>query len=98
MPDTEDVQRYADAIMALTKEDQDIGQVPRDICSRDELDDGVDAGDHCRLARMPSGTPRRDWPAGRCPRRSRASLPVGGWLQSPKVSGAGAKRPWQGHG
>ncbi len=50
MTDTEDVQHYADAVMALIKEDRDIGQVPRDICSWHELDDGVDAGDHYRLA------------------------------------------------
>ena len=43
MTDTEDVQRYADAIMAMIKQDQDTGQVPRDVCSWDELDDTVDA-------------------------------------------------------
>jgi hypothetical protein len=53
---TEDVQRYADAIMAMIKEDQDTGQVPRSVCSWDELDDSVDAGDYYRLAQMPSGT------------------------------------------
>ena len=57
MTDTEDVQRYADAIMAMVKQDQDTGQVPRDVCSWDELDDTVDAGDYYRLAKMPSGTP-----------------------------------------
>ncbi len=56
MTDTEDVQRYADAIMAMIKEDQDTGQVPRAVCSWDELDESVDAGDYYRLARMPSGT------------------------------------------
>ena len=53
---TEDVQRYADAIMAMIKQDQDTGQVPRDVCSWDELDDTVDAGDYYRLAQMPAGT------------------------------------------
>jgi hypothetical protein len=53
---TEDVQRYADAIMAMIKEDQDTGQVPRGVCSWDELDDTVDAGDYYRLAKMPAGT------------------------------------------
>jgi hypothetical protein len=53
---TEDVQRYADAIMAMIKEDQDTGQVPRDVCSWDELDDTVDVGDYYRLAKMPTGT------------------------------------------
>ena len=57
MTDTEDVQRYADAIMAMIKQDQDTGQVPRDVCSWDELDESVDAGDYYRLARMPSATP-----------------------------------------
>ena len=56
MTDTEDVQRYADAIMAMIKQDQDTGQVPRDVCSWDELDDTVDAGDYYRLAQMPAGT------------------------------------------
>ncbi|HUY52649.1 MAG TPA: hypothetical protein VMV92_44260 [Streptosporangiaceae bacterium] len=53
---TEDVQRYADAIMAMIKEDQDTGQVPRDVCSWDELDDSVDTDDYYRQAQMPSGT------------------------------------------
>jgi hypothetical protein len=53
---TEDVRRYADAIMAMIKEDQDTGQVPRGVCSWDELDDTVDAGDYYRLAKMPTGT------------------------------------------
>ena len=56
MTDTEDVQRYADAIMAMIKQDQDTGQVPRGVCSWDELDDTVDAGDYYRLAQMPAGT------------------------------------------
>lgn len=54
MTNTEDVQRYADAIMTMIKEDQDTGQVPRNVCSWDELDDSVDAGDYYRLAGMPS--------------------------------------------
>ncbi len=54
MTNTEDVQRYADAIMAMIKEDQDTGQVPRNVCSWDELDDSVDAADYYRLAGMPS--------------------------------------------
>ena len=56
MTGAEDVQRYADAIMAMIKEDQDTGQVPRGVCSWDELDDSVDAGDYYRLAKMPAGT------------------------------------------
>ena len=56
MTNTEDAQRYADAIMAMIKEDQDTGQVPRNVCSWDELDDSVDAGDYYRLAGMPSVT------------------------------------------
>jgi len=56
MINTADVRRYADAIMAMIKEDQDSGQVPRGVCSWDELDDSVDAEDYYRLARMPSGT------------------------------------------
>jgi len=56
MTGAEDVQRYADAIMAMIKEDQDTGQVPRGVCSWDELDDSVDVGDYYRLAKMPTGT------------------------------------------
>jgi hypothetical protein len=55
MINTADVQRYADTIMAMIKEDQDSGQVPRGVCSWDELDDSVDAEDYYRVARMPSG-------------------------------------------
>jgi hypothetical protein len=57
MANPQDIQRYTDAIMAMIKEDQDTGQVPRNVCSLDELDESVDAGDYYRLARMPSGTP-----------------------------------------
>jgi len=53
MTRAEDVQRYADAILAMIKEDQDTGQVPRGVCSWDELDDSVDVGDYYRL---PTGT------------------------------------------
>ena len=53
---TEDVRRYADAIMAMIREDQGTGQVPRGVCSWDELDDTVDVGDYYRLAKMPAGT------------------------------------------
>ncbi len=53
---TEDVQRYADAVMAMIKQDQDTGQVPRGVCSLDELDDTVDIGDYYRLTRMPVGS------------------------------------------
>jgi len=60
MANPEDVQRYADAIMAMIKEDQDTGQVPRNVCSLDELDETVDVGDYYRLARMPSGVPDAD--------------------------------------
>ena len=56
MTRAEDVQRYADAIMAMIKEDQDTGQVPRGVCSWDELDDSVDVGDYYRLAQLPAGT------------------------------------------
>ena len=56
MTRAEDVQRYADAIMAMIKEDQDTGQVPRGVCSWDELDDSVDVGDYYRLAQLPTGT------------------------------------------
>ena len=55
MTRAEDAQRYADAIMAMIKEDQDTGQVPRGVCSWDELDDSVDVGDYYRLAKMPTG-------------------------------------------
>ena len=57
MANAKDVRRYADTIMAMIKEDQDTGQVPRTVCSWDELDESVDAADYYRLARLPSGTP-----------------------------------------
>lgn len=53
---TENVRRYADAVMAMIKQDQDTGQVPRGVCSLDELDDTVDIGDYYRLVQMPVGT------------------------------------------
>lgn len=56
MTNTEDVQRYADAILAMIKEDQDSGQVPRDVSTWDELDDSVDADDYFRQTQLPSGT------------------------------------------
>ena len=57
MTDTNQMRRYADAIMTLIKEDQDAGQVPRDVCSWDELDDSVDTEDYYRQAQLPAGTP-----------------------------------------
>ena len=54
MPGTEDVYRYADAVMTMIEEDQASGQVPRDVASLDELDNCVDAGDYYRRAYMPS--------------------------------------------
>ena len=56
MTNTEDVRRYADAILAMIKEDQDNGQVPRSVATWDELDDSVDTDDYYRQAQMPSGT------------------------------------------
>lgn len=56
MTDTGDVQRYADAIMTMIKEDQDSGQVPLSVSSWDELDDSVDTDDYYRQAQLPSGT------------------------------------------
>ena len=56
MTTTEEAQRYADAIMAMIKEDQDTGQVPANVCSWDELDESVDAADYYRLLKIPSGT------------------------------------------
>ena len=55
MTGAEDVQRYADAIMAMINEDQGTGQVPRGVCSWDELEDSVDVGDYYGLAKMPTG-------------------------------------------
>jgi hypothetical protein len=56
MTDTNKVRRYADAIITLIKEDQEAGQVPRDVCSWDELDDSVDTEDYYRQAQLPAGT------------------------------------------
>ena len=60
MTDTEDVQRYADAILAMIKEDQDSGQVPPSVFTWDELDASVDTDEYCRQAQMPSGTAEAD--------------------------------------
>jgi len=60
MTDTEDVQRYADAILAMIKEDQDSGQVPPGVFTWDELDASVDTDEYCRQAQMPSGTAEAD--------------------------------------
>jgi len=57
MTDTNEVRRYADAIITLIKEDQEAGQVPRDVCSWDELDDSVDIDDYYRQAQLPAATP-----------------------------------------
>ncbi len=56
MVNTADVQRYADVIMAMIKQDQDSGQVPREVSSWDELDDSVDTDDYYRQALLPVGT------------------------------------------
>ena len=59
MTNTEDVQRYADAVLAMIKEDQDSGQVPRDVSTWDELDDSVDTDDYFRQALAPAVGHRR---------------------------------------
>ena len=56
MTDTQDVQRYTDAIMTMIKEDQSSGQVPHDVSSWDELDNCVDADSYLWQAQLPSGT------------------------------------------
>jgi len=56
MTDAEDVRRYADAILAMIKEDQDSGQVPRDVLNWDELDASVDTDEYWRQAQLTSGT------------------------------------------
>jgi hypothetical protein len=56
MTRTEDVQRYANAIMTMIKEDQDTGQVPRNVCSWDELDESVDTDDYYQQAHL-AGAP-----------------------------------------
>lgn len=53
MTDPGEARRLADAIIAMIKEDQDSGQVPRAVGSLDELDDSVDIEDYFRLAHMP---------------------------------------------
>jgi hypothetical protein len=51
----DEIQRYADAIEAMIREDQASGQVPGDVSSWDELDESVDTEDYCHQARVPSG-------------------------------------------
>jgi hypothetical protein len=58
MTNPQDIRRYSDAIMAMIKEDQDSGQVPREVSSWDELDDSVDTEDYCRRALLPAATGR----------------------------------------
>lgn len=53
MTHTEDVQHYADVLMAMIKQDQESGQVPGDVCSWDELDESVDTADYYRQAGLP---------------------------------------------
>ena len=60
MTDTSEIRRYAGTIMMLIKEDQDAGQVPRGVCSWDELDDSVDTEDYYRQAQLPAGTRAAD--------------------------------------
>jgi hypothetical protein len=80
MTDTQEIQRYADAIMAMIKEDQASGQVPSDVSSWDELDGSVDTEDYFRQARLPSGAGQdaglRDAVIGEIGRR--LSRPQGG--------------------
>ena len=54
MTNTEGVQRYADAIMAMIKEDQDTGQVPGEVSSLEELDNCVDIEDYYRQIQLPA--------------------------------------------
>jgi len=48
MSDSDEVRRFATAIMTMIKEDQDSGQVSRGVSSLDELDDCVDIEDYFR--------------------------------------------------
>jgi len=53
MTDAGEVQRIADSIIEMIKEDQGSGQVPPGVGSLDELDDSVDIEDYFRLAHLP---------------------------------------------
>jgi hypothetical protein len=59
--DTDEIRRYADAVMSMISEDQDSGQVPRDVASLDELDECVDLLDYYRQAGLASGTAAVAW-------------------------------------
>ena len=61
MAGTDDVGRYADAVMRMIKEDQDSGQVPRDVASLDELDDSADIDDYYRRVGLPADRPEAAW-------------------------------------
>ena len=54
MIDAGEVQRFADSLIAMIKEDQVSGQVPDTVGSVDELDDSVDIEDYINLARIPA--------------------------------------------
>jgi hypothetical protein len=53
---TADVAHFADVIMAMIREDQDSGQVPKEAFSWDELDESVDIADYFRQAGLASAT------------------------------------------
>ena len=97
MTNTEDVWRYADAILAMIKEDQDNGQIPRSVATLDELDDSVDTDDYYRQAQMPSGIAeaaslRNAVTDEVCRRLARSRWPLGRYRDAPRRA-LGGHRP-----
>ena len=52
MAEISEVRRIADAVLAMIREDQASGQVPRGVSSLDELDAYVDIGDYYRRVHL----------------------------------------------
>jgi len=55
MTDIREVRRFTDAVISMIEEDQDSGQIPRDVLSVDELDNYVDIEDYYRRVGLPRG-------------------------------------------
>lgn len=56
MAEMSEVRQIADAVLAMIREDQASGQVPREVSSLDELDECVDIDDYYRRMQL-SGDP-----------------------------------------
>jgi len=53
MTDTNQVGRFAEAVISMIKEDQSTGQIPADVASLDELDNYIDVYDYYLRVGLP---------------------------------------------